>query len=154
MFLHDFVLVPISNALLARDIRLLFMLVTARYVVVAFVDVTFPNTPLYLSEFDPREAPRSVDGVMNPPDASIVRLPSVFEMNPLPYMVDPVPATNAPVGVDGCCRSDIFLVRINRFRRIGTRRSFRKMWCFRSPRPCFDFVRGIVCLTMRMFLLC
>ena len=50
------------------------MLVTARYVVVAFVDVTFPNTPLYLSEFDPRETARSVDGVMNPPDASIVRI--------------------------------------------------------------------------------
>jgi hypothetical protein len=66
-----------------------------RFVEVAFVLVTFPNTPLKRSEPEPRERPMSDDGVMNPPDAKSVRLPSVFEINPSLNEV-PVPATNAP----------------------------------------------------------
>mgnify|MGYP001558725490 CR=1 FL=1 len=70
--------------------------VANKFVVVAFVDVTFPKTPLYLSEFDPRDTPRSEDGVMNPPDADKMRSPSFFVINPLPKIVDPVPTTKAP----------------------------------------------------------
>ena len=78
--LVDVVFVPVAlvQMMLVKEdgvapvtVRLvIFAVVANRLVLVVFVLVTFPNTPLYRREFDPSETARSVAGVINPPEAS------------------------------------------------------------------------------------